>query len=145
MSPVVELRGSIPIALEVYKIPVWSAYLFSVLGNLVPLVLIIWLLEPVSKFLSSQSVFLNKFFTWLFTYTRTAHRSKFERLGKNVAVIILVATPIPFIGGWTGAVAAFVFGIPFKKALPLVIIGSLLAGLIVTLLTLGIFQINNLF
>lgn len=140
MSPVVELRGAIPIAIQVYKIPVWSAYLFSVLGNLVPLILIISILDPFSRFLSEKSRFLDHFFTWFFNHTRKSHHSRFEKWGKNLSVIILVAIPIPFIGGWTGAIAAFVFGISFKKALPLVIIGSLLAGLIVTALTLGIFK-----
>ena len=135
MTPVGELRVSIPIAITIYHLPVWSAYLFSVLGNLVPLILIISVLEPISKFLSRWLHFFNQFFNWLFSHTRFAHQSKFEKLGKNLAVIILVATPIPFIGGWTGAIAAFVFGIPFKKALPLVIVGCLLAGIIVTLIT----------
>lgn len=141
LLPVTELRLSIPLALEVFDLPIWSAYLFSVLGNLVPLILIIWLLEPVSKFLSKQFSFFDKFFIWLFKHTKSVHQSKFERWGKNLAVIILVATPIPFIGGWTGAIAAFVFGIPFKRALPLVIIGALSAGTVVTILTLGIFKI----
>jgi len=138
MSPIIELRGSIPIALQIYKLPVWSAYLFSVLGNLVPLILIILLLNPVSKFLSQRFNLFNRFFTWLFSHSRKSSQSKVERWGKSATVAILVATPIPFIGGWTGAVAAFVFGIPFKKALPLVTLGSLLAGVIVTILTLGI-------
>jgi len=143
MSPIVELRGSIPIALNVYHLPIWSAYLFSVLGNLVPLVLIISVLEPVSQFLGRRISFLDKFFKWLFSHTRKANLSKFKRWGEGLAVVILVATPIPFVGGWTGAICAFVFGIPFKKALPLVFIGSLLAGVIVTLLTLGITQISS--
>lgn len=141
MSPVIELRGSIPIAIQVYKLPIWSAYLFSVLGNLVPLILIIWLLSPVSKFFSSKINICDRIFTWVFAHTKKAHQSKFEKWGKNLAVIILIAVPIPFIGGWSGAVAAFVFEIPFKKALPLVVIGSLLAGVVVTILTLGIFNL----
>lgn len=141
MSPIIELRGSIPIALQIYKLPLWSAYLFSVLGNLVPLILIVGLLGPVSKFLSGKSHICSRFFNWLFSYTRRKHQTKFEKWGKNLAVVILVAIPIPFIGGWTGAIAAFVFGIQFKKALPLVIAGSLLAGIIVSALTLGISNI----
>jgi len=136
MTPVGELRVSIPIAITIYHLPVWSAYLFSVLGNLVPLILIISVLEPISKFLSRWLHFFNQFFNWFFSHTRSVHQSKFEKLGKNLAVIILVATPIPFIGGWTGAIAAFIFGIPFKKALPLVIVGCLIAGIIVTLITI---------
>ncbi len=141
MSPIVELRGAIPIALGVYKLPIWSAYFFSVLGNLVPLVLIIWLLDPISKFLSSRFYFLNRLFFWFFAHTRSANQSKIEKWGKNLAVVILVATPIPFVGGWTGAIAAFVFGLSFKKSLPLVIIGCLVAGIIVTLLSLGFLKL----
>ena len=141
MSPIIELRGSIPIALTVYRLPIWSAYLFSVLGNLVPLILIISVLNPISKILSEKIYFFNRFFNWLFSHTRRADLSLFEKWGEKLAVIILVAIPIPFIGGWTGAICAFVFGIPFKKALPLVTIGCLIAGVIVTLLTLGIIKI----
>lgn len=144
MSPIIESRGSIPIALYVYKLPLWSAYLFSVLGNLVPLILIISVLEPISKFLSQRIYFFNRLFTWIFSHTRSLHRSKFEKWGKDLAVVILTATPIPFIGGWTGAIAAFVFGIPFRRALPLVIIGCLTAGAIVILLTLGILSFKNI-
>jgi len=140
MSPIIELRGSIPLALEVYKLPVWSAYFFSVLGNLIPLILIISVLEPISQFLSRKIYFFNRLFAWIFHHTKSAHQSKFERWGKNLAVIILTATPIPFIGGWTGAICAFLFGIPFWKALPLVVTGCLIAGLIVTGATLGMFH-----
>ena len=41
MSPVVELRGSIPWAIASAGLPVWSAYFWSVLGNMVPLCLIV--------------------------------------------------------------------------------------------------------
>ena len=52
-------------------------------------------------------------------------------------MVILTATPIPFVGGWTGAIAAFVFGVNPKKAVALVSIGAAIGGFIVTLLTLG--------
>lgn len=136
MSPIVELRGAIPIAIEVYGLSVWSAYFFSVLGNLVPLVAIIALADPVSRFLSSKLYFFNRFFAWLFEHTRKAHQFKFENWGKGLAVVVLTATPIPFIGGWSGAIAAFVFGVPFWRALPLVTVGALLGGAIVTAITL---------
>lgn len=137
MSPIIELRGSIPIAITLYKMPVWSAYLFSVLGNLVPLILIVLLGDSVARFLSGKSYFFNRFFNWLFDHTRDVHSSKFSKWGKGAAVVLLTATPIPFIGGWTGAIAAFVFGVPFFKAAGLLVIGSSIAGIIVTVLTLG--------
>ena len=141
MLPIGELRASIPIGITVYHLPVWSAYIFSVLGNLVPLMAIISLLDPISKFFAKKIYFLNRLMYWIFEHTRRANQSKFEKLGKNLAVVVLVATPVPFVGGWTGAIAAFVFGINFKRALPLVVIGSLIAGAIVTVTTLAALSI----
>jgi len=138
MSPIIELRGAIPIAISVYKLPPASAYLFSVLGNLVPLTLIILLLDPISKFLSGRYIFFNKIFSWLFSYTRNAHLSKADKFGKELAVLIMIATPIPLIGGWTGAIAAFVFGLSFGKAFPLVVLGTMISGLLVVLISLGV-------
>jgi len=137
MSPIFELRGSIPVALGVYQWPVWSAYFVSIIGNLVPVVFLLLLLESVSKYLSSHSRLFSRFFTWLFERTRKRHGTKFERW-QDFALVILVAIPLPFTGAWTGSLCAFVFGIPFKKALPLIALGVIIAGFIVTLITLGI-------
>lgn len=141
MSPIVELRGAIPIALSVYKLSVFSAYIFSVLGNLIPLNLIILVGNPVSKFLSSKSSLFERFFSWLFLHTRKSQNSKVAVFGKELAVLIMVATPIPLIGGWSGAIAAFVLGIPFRRALPLVVLGTAVSGAIVTFVTLGLVSI----
>jgi uncharacterized membrane protein len=54
------------------------------------------------------------------------------------ALFILAAVPIPFVGGLTGALAAFVFGVPLKKSLPLLLLGTMVSGGIVLVLTLGI-------
>lgn len=48
---------------------------------------------------------------------------------------LFVAIPLPVTGGWTASFIAFVFGMPFKRAFPLIALGVLLAGLIVTVLT----------
>ncbi len=136
MSPIIELRGAIPIAIGIYKMPLWSAYFFSVAGNLVPLLLIVTLADPASRYIAHKSYFLNRLLNWLFDHTRSSHQSKIKKFGKNLTVVILTATPIPFIGGWTGAIAAFVFGIPWRTAAWLLTLGAATAGLIVTTLTI---------
>jgi uncharacterized membrane protein len=136
MLPISELRGAIPVALGVYHLSPLSAFTWSVLGNLVPVIFLLWLLEPCSNYLSHHFYFFNRFFAWLFERTRRKHNHRFEVWGA-LALITFVAIPLPMTGGWTGAVAAFVFGIPFKKALPLIFLGIIIAGLIVTLVSLG--------
>lgn len=141
MLPVTELRGTIPFALTVYNMPIWSAFLFSVLGNLIPAIFIIWVLDLlINKFLIHKIYIFNRFFSWLFERTRKRHSKKFERW-RDLALIILVAIPLPFTGVWTGALAAFVFGIPIKRAFPLIALGVLIAGVIVTTVTLGLISL----
>ena len=135
--PVSELRGSIPLAIGVYDLSVSTALFWSILGNIFAVVLVLWLLEPFSKYLSHHSYFFNRFFNWLFERARKKHTKSFDFLG-SFALILFVAIPLPITGGWTGSVAAFVFGVSFKKALPLISIGILIAATIVTLATLGI-------
>lgn len=135
MVPISELRAAIPIAIKIYHLPVWSAYTWSVLGNLVPMILIVLILQPVADFLSAHSRIFHKFFEWLFEHTRKRGARKFEKWGE-AAVFILTATPIPLLGGWTGPLAAFVFDIKLKKSIPLVVLGCMTAGVIVTSITL---------
>ncbi len=142
MLPIFELRGALPIALEVYHLPPGSAFLWSVLGNIFPIIFILYFLDVVSSFLSQRFSFFKKFFTWLFERTRRNHNGRFEKWG-SLALITFVAIPLPLTGAWTGAVAAFVFGIPTKRALILISLGVIIAGVIVTLITKGIIQLPS--
>lgn len=135
MLPISELRGAIPLAVS-FGWPIWQAYLVAVFANLIPVVLILLLLDPVAKFLSKHFKVFEKFFDWLFDRTRHKHNHKFERWGA-LALISFVAIPLPFTGAWTGALAAFLFGVELRKAIPLIFLGILIAGFIVSLISLG--------
>ncbi len=137
--PLIELRGAIPFALFYGVSPIW-AYFLAVIGNLIPVIFILALLKPISFFLAKHSLFFDRFFNWLFVRTRAKHNKKIKRWGA-LALILLVAIPLPMTGGWTGALVAFLFGFSFKKALGLITLGVLIAGLAVTLASLGVFKI----
>jgi len=139
-TPILELRGSIPIALFNYNLPVYSAFIFSVLGNIFPCIFILLFLDKISKFLSDRNSFFKKFFDWLFERTQKKHKRNFEKF-KELFLILFVSIPLPMTGAWTGSVCAFLFGVPFKRALPLISLGVVIAGVIVTLISLGIFLI----
>ena len=138
-SPVVELRGAIPLALLVYELPLWQAFFLSVAGNMVP-VLLLPIFGVVSGRLSRRFSIFEQYFTWLFERTQRKHKKKFERF-YAFALVVFVAIPLPFTGAWTAMVAAFVFGIPFRRAFPLILVGVIIAGVIVSALTLGILNI----
>ncbi len=134
MTPIGELRLSIPLALTVYNLNWFSAYLISLVGNLVPVVLILLFLEPVAQWLSKHFRIFQRFFSWLFERTRRKYNSGIEKYGP-LALILFVAIPLPITGAWTGSLIAFLFGISFKKAFPLITLGVAIAGLIVLVLT----------
>jgi len=140
MLPITELRLAIPVAIGVYNMSAATAFFWAVLGNIIPIIFILWFLKTISDFLSRHSNHFNRFFAWLFKRTRRSHSKKFERW-KEFTLIILVAIPLPFTGAWTGALAAFVFGIPIKKAFPLIILGILIAGVVVTCITVGVINL----
>lgn len=134
--PVSELRGAIPVAIGVYGFDPVTAYLLGVLGNLLPVLILLKFLGPVTSFLCRVTV-LERCLSWLFARTRARHGAMMERLGA-VALVLFVAVPLPATGAWTGAFIAYLFGIPFKYAFPLIAVGVSIAGILVTLATLGV-------
>jgi uncharacterized membrane protein len=133
--PVTELRASIPLAIKVYGLTPLAAWFYSVAGTFFAMLLIVFLLDPISKLLSKYIPIFEKFFSWLFEHTRKRAGSKMEKYG-SWTIFILAATPIPLLGGMTGALAAFVFGVQYRKSLPLMLAGTMLSGAIVTFITL---------
>lgn len=132
--PVSELRGAIPVAIGIYHMEPLEAYFLSVLGNLIPVIPLLLFLEPVSDYLRRYRIF-DIFFTWLFSRTRRNHTESFEKYGL-LALTLFVAVPLPVTGAWTGCAAAFVFGIKFRHSFPAIAAGVLIAGIIVTVVTM---------
>jgi len=135
MLPILELRGAIPWALKFApQIPLVKTYLLAVGGNFIPVIPILLLLDPVSRFLRRASIF-DRFFRWLFA--RTRRRGKLIEKYEAIGLTLFVAVPLPVTGAWTGALAAFVFGIRFRWAVVCIALGILIAGLVVMLAAKG--------
>ncbi len=136
MTPIFELRGSIPVAIMSLEMsPLW-AYFWSIIGNMLPVIAIVFLLEEIVSFLSRKFEFWKKFFDWLFARTRKKVEKQIAKYG-DWGLFFLVAIPLPVTGGWTGALAAFLFGIKKPKAIFVITLGIMTAGVIVLFLTIG--------
>ncbi len=134
MMPLLELRAAIPLAVLVYEMNPYSAYLWAVLGNIFPIFIILAFLEPTSLWLSRNFSFMEKFFNYLFERTR---RNYSERVGKYgfFALFLFTAIPLPVSGAWTASLAVFLFGLPYFKSLAAIISGVIVAGGVVLFLT----------
>ena len=137
MTPINELRGTIPISISIFNFSPLKAFFLAIIGNLIPVFFLLYFWKHLSKFLMQKSRTINVFFNWLFKRTRKRFYKKHGVYG-DIALILLVAIPLPFTGAWTGTIAAFLFGIPYVRSLLLIFAGILIAGIVVTLATLGI-------
>ncbi|MAG28527.1 ligand-binding protein SH3 [bacterium] len=140
MTPIGELRLAIPLALTKFNLTVLEAYFVAVLGNLIPVIVLLLFLEPISEFLIKNSKHFKRFFKWLFNRTRNRIQGHYEVYG-YIALVIFVAIPFPVTGAWTGSAAAYLLGIPFWRALGLITTGVLVSGFIVTLASIGAIKI----
>jgi len=137
--PVSELRGAIPLGLAMGFAPV-KALTLSLIGNLLPVIPLLFLLQPVARILRHIK-FFEHFFDWLFARTRkrAALIEKFEALG----LILFVAIPLPVTGAWTGCVAATLFKVRFRYAFLSICLGVLIAASIVLGLSMAGIEIFN--
>jgi len=129
--PVAELRVSIPIAIAMNISPL-KALMLSLLGNMLPVIPTLILLEPISYRLRKFAIW-RKFFDWLFEKTKQKADliQKYEALG----LMLFVTLPLPGTGAWSGCIAAALFKIKFRYAFLAILFGVIEAGLIVLLLS----------
>jgi len=139
MLPITELRGAIPLGFLI-GLPAEVTFIYALVGNFLPVFLILWALGPISKFLSRHIAFFKKFFDKLYERTHDKHLDSIEKYGP-IFLIIFVAIPLPGSGAWTGSLIAFLFGIKYWKALLYIFIGLLGSGTIMTLASMGVINL----
>ncbi len=132
--PILELRGGIPVAIGLFDFAWYYALLLAVIGNLLPVPFILLFLNSATRLLS-RVPFFDRFLTWLFE--RTRRRGRIIEKYKRIGLILFVAIPLPVTGAWTGSLAAVLFGLRFRHAMLSIFIGVLIAGAIVTCLSLS--------
>lgn len=134
MTPVGELRISIPLGIITYKINPFFVYIVSVAGNIFIILLIYFFLNLLTKHFFTKIYFINHFLNRLFAETKNNHYKKIEKYGVYF-LPFFVAIPLPVTGAWTASLISFVFGVPLRKAFPLISFGVLIAGILVLFIT----------
>ena len=138
MVPVIELRGAIPIAAAQGMNP-WEAMLISVIGNMVPVPFIIVFIRSIFKWLRTKSERLDAMVTRLENKAslKAEKVQKYEKFG----LFIFVGSPLPGTGAWTGALIAAMLDMRLKDSVPMIFLGVVAAGFIVTMITLGVISL----
>lgn len=134
MVPTIELRGAIPYGV-IAGLSIKEAVALSVIGNLLPIPILILFTRKVFNWLRTKSGWLDSMVSRL---EAKAEKNKEVVLKYEFwGLVILVAIPLPGTGAWTGALVAAMMDMQIKRAMPAIIIGVLIAGFIVTTLTYG--------
>lgn len=136
LLPVLECRGGM-IAARLMEIPFVKAFLICYIGNMLPIPFIILFIRKIFDFLRRYS-FFEKVIVKL--EAKTAKNKDKVLKYKSWGLLLFVAIPLPGTGGWTGALMAALLDIRFKRSLPIITLGVLIAGFIMSGLTYGIFQ-----
>ena len=139
MVPLVELRGAIPIS-QGFQLPLLQSYIISVIGNMLPVPVIYLFARKVLEW-GADKKYIGKFFTFCIEKGHKGGAKLKEKAGSGlfVALMLFVGVPIPGTGAWTGTLAASFLDMGFKKSVIAVLLGVLMAGIIMGLVSAGVF------
>jgi len=133
MVPIVELRGAIPYGVSLGMSSV-HATILAVLGGMVPVPFILLLIRPILNYFHARNIARNLIHG--LTRTTVRNKAKIQRYG-FWGIILVVAIPLPGTGVWSGSLAAALLDLRMKRALPAILIGNMIAGLLVLLISYG--------
>lgn len=140
MVPIIELRGAIPYAVG-FGLPLLPSYIIAIIGNMIPVPFIFLFARKVLVWGSTKK-YIGKFFNWCLKKGEKGGEKLKQSAGKGlyIALLIFVGIPLPGTGAWTGTLAASLLNMDFKKSTLAVMGGVILAGIIMGILSLGVFK-----
>ena len=135
MTPVLELRGAIPYG-AANGMDIWVASVISVLGNMIPIPFILVFIRSIFHWMKRKNSFLNGLAE---SFEKRAEGKKDKVIKYEFwGLVLLVAIPLPGTGAWTGAMVAAMLDMQLKRAVPAILAGVIIAGLVVGLTTAGV-------
>lgn len=134
MLPILELRGGL-IAASLLRMNPISSFIICFIANLIPIPLILWFITPLFDRMKKT-----KLFRGIALKLENKAMSKKEQIEKYefIGLLLFVGIPLPGTGAWTGCLIAALLGVDKKKSLLAAILGVLLAGIIMSILSFGI-------
>lgn len=152
LLPFFELRLSIPLGIldkiieapfgltfQGFALPWFLVFIVAVATNIVlgPIIYLI-LKKGVAFFTRIASI--NYLYNKMLVRTQKRIHPLVERYG-TFGLALFIAFPLPGSGSYTGALAAYILGMSYKRFVLVNAVGVTIAGTIVTIATLGVLSI----
>lgn len=136
LMPILELRGGL-LAASLLGLDPIPSYIISVLGNVIPIPLILWFMASILKWMKGRKK-LKKIALWLDKKVEK-NRSKIEKYG-FWGLVLFVGIPLPGTGAWTGCLVASVLEMDKKKSFLAAMLGVIMASIIMMFLSFGLLR-----
>ena len=141
MVPLAELRFAIPYAIGFIQsgeapLNLPLCYVIAIVGNMLPVPIIFFFARKVLEWGCDKPV-IGKFFTFCLEKGHKGGEKLKAKAGKGlfVALLLFVGIPLPGTGAWTGTLAASLLDMKFKDSVIAVMLGVVLAGIIMGILS----------
>ncbi|MBP6421141.1 MAG: small multi-drug export protein [Agathobacter sp.] len=120
------------------QLPVLSSYIVAIIGNMLP-VPVIYLFARKVLVCGADKPVIGKFFSWCLEKGEKGGKKLQEKAGRGlfIALLLFVGIPLPGTGAWTGTLAASILDMDFKSTIIAVMLGVLLAGIIMMVLSVA--------
>ena len=144
MVPLIELRGAIPYAIAFIEagvpLKLWVCYVVAIIGNMLPVPVIFFFARKVLEW-GKDKRYIGKFFTFCLEKGHKGGEKLQAKAGRGLflALLLFVGIPLPGTGAWTGTLAASILDMKFKESVIAVMLGVVLAGIIMGLVSAGLF------
>ena len=140
MVPLIELRGAIMYAVG-FHLPMVQSYIICILGNMIPVPFIFWFARRILEW-GKDKKYIGKFFAFCLEKGHKGGEALKQKAGKGLfwALLFFVGIPLPGTGAWTGTLAASILDMDFKTSVTAVLLGVILAGIIMGLVSSGLFS-----
>ena len=139
MLPFLELRASIPYGINVLRMPWPTVFIVCIIANILIGILIYFLLDKFVHLFLRYKIF-SKPYNHIVLKTQKNIQKSVDKYGE-LGVALFIGVPLPGSGVYSGALGAYVIGLNFKKFIIADIIGVLIAGTIVTIISTGVLQL----
>ena len=136
LMPILELRGGL-LAASLLRVPALRAYVISIIGNVIPVPLILLFISKILEWMTKSKVkWINKLASWIHKKA-DKHKGPIEKYG-YLGLILFVGIPLPGTGAWTGCLIASLLGLDRKKSFLCAMAGILIASIIMMIISYGI-------
>ena len=142
MIPIVELRGAMVYAVGL-DLPYIPALITCVIGNMLPVPFVYLFARKVLHW-GANKRYIGKIFRFFLEKGEKAGQKLVRATGRGglfLALLLFVGIPLPGTGAWTGALGASFLNMGIKSTVVSVSLGVILAGIIMALVSTGVFHV----